>query len=332
MVRDNRIDFLRFIGLSLIILAHVQAPFTLTQIRSFDVPLMIFISGLTLSGKQIPCYWTYVWKRTKRLIIPVWIFLAVYLSLFYFLQDFVLPEKYLTGKMILRSFLLMDDSIGYVWIIRVFMLMMLVTPLILELSQKLRSDFVYISFLILLLLIDELLYQGSSIMPDGLIKDITQDMILYTVAYSVPFALGVRLKNSDSKSLSVYVIIFLSLFLMMGVLHACVGKNPLAISYQYKFPPQPYYIIYGSLISVILWSTKQFWGRISNMKISTFIGSNSIWIYLWHMPLALWASVFIENWISRYLVIYVGALFLFYIQYKSVRSLSRGLLNKYLLG
>ena len=108
MNRDLRIDFLRFLGLSLVILAHIQAPFTLTQIRSFDVPLMVFVSGLTASGKEISSYWKYVLKRSKRLIIPVWLFLAVYLSVFYFLQFYVLPEQYLTGRMIVRSFLLLD--------------------------------------------------------------------------------------------------------------------------------------------------------------------------------------------------------------------------------
>lgn len=42
--RDLYIDFLRFIGISLIILAHVEAPSGITQFRSFDVPLMVFSS------------------------------------------------------------------------------------------------------------------------------------------------------------------------------------------------------------------------------------------------------------------------------------------------
>ena len=49
--RDLYIDFLRFIGISLIILAHVEAPSGITQFRSFDVPLMVFVSGLSFSTK-----------------------------------------------------------------------------------------------------------------------------------------------------------------------------------------------------------------------------------------------------------------------------------------
>lgn len=74
--RDLYIDFLRFIGISLIILAHVEAPSGITQFRSFDVPLMVFVSGLSFSTKG-GGFWKYVWKRVKRLCIPVYLFLTI---------------------------------------------------------------------------------------------------------------------------------------------------------------------------------------------------------------------------------------------------------------
>jgi fucose 4-O-acetylase-like acetyltransferase len=52
--RDLRIDILRVAGLLLIILAHVSPPFLLFQFRTFDVPLMVFVSGLSYlaAGKK----------------------------------------------------------------------------------------------------------------------------------------------------------------------------------------------------------------------------------------------------------------------------------------
>lgn len=47
--RDISIDILRFIGISFIILAHVNPPDTILNIRCFDVSLMLFVSGLTMS-------------------------------------------------------------------------------------------------------------------------------------------------------------------------------------------------------------------------------------------------------------------------------------------
>jgi fucose 4-O-acetylase-like acetyltransferase len=47
--RDTYVDFLRALGLLLIFVAHTQAPDILARIRTFDVPLMVFISGLCVN-------------------------------------------------------------------------------------------------------------------------------------------------------------------------------------------------------------------------------------------------------------------------------------------
>lgn len=39
------IDYLKVLGLLLVILAHVNCPSPLMQVRSFDVPLLVFVSG-----------------------------------------------------------------------------------------------------------------------------------------------------------------------------------------------------------------------------------------------------------------------------------------------
>lgn len=46
MERDHYIDFLRAFGLVLLVVAHTQPPYWLATIRTFDVPLMVFISSL----------------------------------------------------------------------------------------------------------------------------------------------------------------------------------------------------------------------------------------------------------------------------------------------
>ena len=51
-----------------------------------------------------------------------------------------------------------------------------------------------------------------------------------------------------------------------------------------------------------------------------FIACNSIWIYLWHIPfVSLMAKMDIfSSWIVKYGVAYVGALCLYFVQYKLV--------------
>ena len=332
MNRDLQIDFLRFLGLSLVIVAHIQAPFTFTQIRSFDVPLMVFVSGLSASGKNITNYWQYMWKRTKRLIIPVWLFLAFYLTAFYMAQSFVLPKPYLTGRMIGRSFLLLDESIGYVWIIRVFLLVMLVTPPIVKMAQRIKSESVFIFFVFLSLLLNQIAFQLISSMNDDLIKNGLTDILIYGIAYLIPFALGVRLKQAKKNTLCLYFTLILLLFVLLGFNSYEAGNNPIGVSSGYKFPPRPYFIVYGSLVSILLWTTRQWWSHIANNRFTAFVGQNTIWIYLWHMPFALIATVFMDNWIIKYVFVYGLALSLFWAQYRIVSIFNNRWVKKYLLG
>ena len=244
----------------------------------------------------------------------------------------MLPEKYLTGRMIGRSFLLLDESIGYVWIIRVFLLMMLITPPIASLSRRIQSDYLYIGLILSVLFLNQVVYQVSSQIGDYIVKEVIVDFLIYGLAYSVPFALGVRLKEANKKTLLLYGILGSVVLILLCVNCIMAGNDPIGVSSGFKFPPRPYFIVYGSLISVALWGTRSCWGRISDNRFTAFIGQNTIWIYLWHMPFALFATVYLHNWLIKYVFVYGLALLLFYVQYHIVRKINNKTLNKYLLG
>lgn len=329
-VRDPYIDLLRFVGLSLIILAHVTPPYVLGQLRSFDVPLMMFVSGLTASGKDIPNYWDYVWKRTKRLIVPVWLFLAVYLTIFYVTQSLFLPEKYLTGRMIWRSFLLLDESIGYVWIIRVFLLVMLITPLWVKLDNRFKNKWVFVLFVVCVFVANELIYALSQQTNNEVICVAIKDFLIYATAYSIPFLLGLRLRRcsrKDELAISATIVVLC----VVGLIQMCIYKG-LDISNSYKFPPRSYFILYGSAVSLLLWITRFWWIKIINFKPFIWIGQNTIWIYLWHMPVVLFANHFLNNWAIKYVLVYFTAVIIFLTQYKLVNKTRKRFLNQYLIG
>lgn len=46
------IDFLKLVGLFCIILAHVGPPAVVMQLRNFDVPLMVILSGMLAANSQ----------------------------------------------------------------------------------------------------------------------------------------------------------------------------------------------------------------------------------------------------------------------------------------
>ena len=66
--RNYGIDFLKTLGLLLIILAHISAPQWINQIRNFDVPLMVFLSGCLSRGSvaRSSSYFSYVKKTFTK--------------------------------------------------------------------------------------------------------------------------------------------------------------------------------------------------------------------------------------------------------------------------
>ncbi|MBK4119350.1 hypothetical protein JHE03_24015 [Pluralibacter gergoviae] len=114
MSRNTKMDLMRCMGIMLIILAHVDPPNTLFQLQTFDVPMMVFVSGMSYycSGKTSIKIKPYVISRFKRLVLPVWFFLLVF---FPTIALFHIPyfQYILTPQTILLS------GFSYVWILKI---------------------------------------------------------------------------------------------------------------------------------------------------------------------------------------------------------------------
>lgn len=67
-MRDKRIDILRGVAILFIILAHISPPNNLLQLRTFDVPLITMLLGMSFSlSTKEEKYRVYLFKRFKRL-------------------------------------------------------------------------------------------------------------------------------------------------------------------------------------------------------------------------------------------------------------------------
>lgn len=314
--RDQYIDFLRCIGLLLVVLAHVNPPFTLFQIRTCDVSIMVFVSGLTISNRVVPNYWQYIKKRTSRLIVPVWSFLIVYFTFIFAAQTIGICPKFLTFRKALDSFLLLD-GIGYVWIIKIFLLIMLVTPLLLKCNQSIHNDFVFVLLIASIILIQEVISVAMETCNLGQgIVFFVREYVQYAIGYIPAFLLGIRLRYSNKRTkiimLSAVTLATIALLIVHDYkygLHICLNCA--------KFPPRTYYVVYGLMVSTILWLAKRQVGVINN-RLNAFVGQNTIWIYLWHIPYVAISGVLFSNWIVRYLFVLVLAVVSFYIQYRIV--------------
>ena len=301
-MRNYKIDFLRFIGLIMIILAHSSPDPIVFQIRNFDVPLMVFISGVSfnLSYKANVSYRKYVLKRIKRLALPVWVFLT-----FYFIISIVCGINYSIIE-IATSYLFLS-GIGYVWIIRVFLMVALIAPLLYWVSTKIKSNLLFLLLLIISYIVyDVIQYNLHSYFENYFYLQILDRIIFYIIPYSLIYLLGMRIHNFTKKT-SVILMVGSSLIFAFTALYLSHEQGQFVQTNNYKYPISFYYLTYALAITLILWLwSDKLWNRLKESfirNIILFIAQNSIWIYLWHIPYINLINKYHHNYIIEYLFV-----------------------------
>ncbi len=330
MSRIIYIDYLKLIGLLSIILAHVCNNPYIMQIRNFDVPLMVIVSGFLACGsykrsmKKDKSLIKYYWKRITRLLIPTWIFLT-----FYFL---IMKIAYINrgypydSNRILRSYLLID-GIGYVWVIRVYLMCSLITPLIFYLNNKIKSN----NIKLLILTTIYVLYELFVYFNINKLNPVFSYIIAYIIPYGIIYILGMISKNTDykidGKISFAFLIIFIVSFFIINL------KNGFFQSTQImKYPPRMYYISYALFASfLLLCISKRI--KLKEFKLIDFISRSSLWIYLWHILFLTITSAFIKDvhWIVKYIIVVIGSIITTYIQNKIIDLLEKTKISKNLI-
>ena len=335
--RNHSIDLMRFIGLTMIVLAHIglSRDSYVFQLRSFDVPLMIFTSGLAFSGKSIGKYLPFVCKRTIRLVLPIYIFVAIYAALNPWLSSLGMVQEY-PADWIVGSFLLrLKPSIGYVWIIRVFLIVMLMTPLLLKLDNTIKKGWCIYLIAGLMLVIQNCL---SEWLYDMRFDIVVGDWLLYIFGYPAIFLIGLRFRKASLKER-------VSLLAVMVVVMFCLGlhvsaENGTWLTFQsFKYPPRAYFLLWGATISVFLWITSRWWTPVLDNRLFTFIGRNTIWIYVWHIPfvnMVVFGPFVGWDNVYKYVFVYGAALCAYGLQYTIVKLIDKrwpgNKVTKYFIG
>lgn len=318
-MRDEKIDLLRFLGLAMIILAHVQPPTVLFQLRNFDVPLMVLISGISfaLSYKR-EAYASYLWKRVKRLLFPTWIFLSLYfLGLDALHRAGIgggLPDK----KIIETSYLLLS-GIGYVWIIRVFLSVALVAPALQAVSHSLSNGRFYTSLACCYVAYEAALF-AFDVPRDTVGQSLFVDVILGVVPYVILFAAGMRLPSLSQRTVMAVAGGCGALFVGLAFFY-WRSEGHIVVTQGFKYPPSAYYLSYALAVSCGAWvAASPLLAVVKRARLLMpvmFMGQNSIWVYLWHIPLI--AAVSLPFYL-KYPVVLVGATCLAAIQIAFVRK------------
>jgi fucose 4-O-acetylase-like acetyltransferase len=328
-MRYAKIDFLRFIGLSLIILAHVDSPIWLDQLRNFDVPLMVLTSGLAFTySRQTKNYISYIWKRIKRLVFPVWLFLS-----FYFLVDYLGAKlgwfDPVTLNEMLRTYTFIG-GIGYVWIIRVFIIVAIAAPWIHKANQNIKSNLLYL----LILYIIFLGYEASLflLLPDQelIFVKLLLLFVYYGIAYGLVFALGIRIAKLSKKQCLILLTTFLSIFITLAIVYY-FQLGHIVVTQDFKYPPSAYYLSYAMAMTMLVWLTlDRFIQVIAPIKkletVILLIAQNSLWIYLWHIMFLRFFDY--NNFIVDYILVYSAAIIATYIQVLAVKNILLSFITK----
>ena len=303
---DNRkrigyIDFLKFIALTGIIIAHVDSPNWMMMFRSFDVPCMVILSAF-LAERSYQKYETknfstiskYYISRIKRLVIPTWIFLCFY----FFILIVFFKERY-SIKIYVFSFFLTRYGIGYVWIILIYLYGALLVPLFDKIGLSIKSIF--------LLSVVYFVYEIVYYFKVGVQYKFIDTTFYYIIPYGFLTYLGYNYRRM--KIFTKYFIFIISgcLFLALAFFYyiKCGSFQRVDIT---KYPPRLYYLCYGICCSVgLLLLCEKNNLKIYNNSIVKFISIHSMWIYLWHILVLKFYDIFgfWKIWYIKLFFVYV---------------------------
>ena len=303
--RNILIDFLKVIGLLLIILAHtIENPIVL-QIRNFDVPLLVILSGIlsVKSFKKEKNILTYYKKRIFRLLIPTYIFIIIYFGVLKILKIIAGDFQYKIDINSVINSLLLIGGISYIWIIRVYLLTAFLTPVLIIAKEKLNNR-IYFMCIIIIYALYEILYRYV-----GDVNYFFQYILYYIIPYSTILSIGITIGKKENQNIERFLCFgAFGIFVAVAILEI-FRTGHFVYTNEFKYPPRIYYISYSIFASmaVMLISQKINFNamRKKTKNIIIFISQHSLWIYFWHIiyiSIFSWTKLSI-NCILKYILV-----------------------------
>lgn len=306
--RDLRIDLMRVIGTFMVIFAHMEVPVLLQNIRTFDVTMLVFISGMSfaLSYKKDLTFGEYLRKRINKLLIPTY-YLLIFLFIISYIACFILKRSQLFSiELIVHSFLFLNDGLGYIWIVRVYIfiaMFLFLTIRIFDSHKSLNQILFFILVIFIFWLSGNTSIYGKNVILDSYIMDV--------IPYCFVAFIGMVYAR-EKKGINIILILSACIFFIIQILNifSSVGFCP----DNYKYPATVYYLSYGIMITAFF---IKFLPNKSNIIIQWY-SRNSFLLYLSHILFLfglnliseVFAYSFLEIWWIKYLIIMISSTFL----------------------
>ena len=138
----------------------------------------------------------------------------------------------------------------------------------------------------------------------GNIGKLVSSILFYISAYAFIFSIGIRLLQIQKKQVGILIAISFSIFIFFAIaMYYHYGK--IILTQSFKYPPSIYYFSYALFASFFLWQNIEFIDKFLHLiklkSTSLFISNNTIWIYLWHIPLVKLIHI---SFFTKYIVVF----------------------------
>lgn len=271
--RDLSLDLLRAIGLLSIILAHVNPPQLLFQLRTFDVIMMVAVSAISYTEYSQPKpYGRYLWSRVNRLLFPTEEFILLIGVIFYVLSMLTgVTTPFPLRTIIIGMFTLC--GVGYLWVIRVFLYNALLDPFVKRIAECRKwGSYILVSYIIYIIVEHFCICDLSTFY-----YTLAESSILNFMSYGIIAIISYKLYKMSTR----YLILTLSVIAVV-LLILCIVQHGF-VPNTYKYPPKLQYMLWGLLVVGLSFGVFRY-VKVSRLPaIITFISANSLWVYFWHI-------------------------------------------------
>src|SRR5207237_43876 len=139
------------------------------------------------------------------------IFLSIFFSLVYLISKSIGQNFPFSTNTLLESFALTQGT-GYVWIIRVFILVAIALPFLIKIYNKLNNKKFYLPILLIAYFLYEIifrLYFSTHIVQNiPVLNYFTKYIIFYIIPYGIVAGVGFYITKMNSKTIAFFALVF----------------------------------------------------------------------------------------------------------------------------